>query len=55
MGGLDKIDLEDFARGADILFITNQFLDMPRVVDQIVEFAASIVSRTVLATYNVLD
>jgi hypothetical protein len=32
-GGLSTIDLVDFTRGADIEFITNQYLEAPEVID----------------------
>jgi hypothetical protein len=46
-GGLDTIDLADFARGADIEAVTNQYLEIPEVADQVVNCAITIVSRTV--------
>ena len=52
VGGLATIDLAQFTRGADIEAITNQYLEIPEVTDQVVNFAASIqvVSRTVWIT-----
>ena len=47
MGGLDTVDLAQFTRGADIEAITNQYLEIPEVADQVVYFAASFVSLTV--------
>jgi hypothetical protein len=44
-GGLDTIDLADFARGADIEAITNQYLGSPEVADQISTFATTLVVR----------
>jgi len=41
-GGLDTIDLADFARGADIEAVTNQYLEIPEVADQVVNCAAII-------------
>ena len=52
VGGLADIDLAQFTRGADIEAVTNQYLEIPEVTDQVVNFAASIqvVSRTVWKT-----
>jgi response regulator RpfG family c-di-GMP phosphodiesterase len=52
VGGLATIDLAQFTRGADIEAITNQYLEIPEVADQVENFAASIqvVSRTVWQT-----
>ena len=47
VGGLDTVDLAQFTRGADIEAITNQYLEIPEVGDQVVNFAASFVSLTV--------
>jgi hypothetical protein len=46
VGGLDTIDLAEITRGADIEAITNQYLGIPDVVNQVVDFAASFVSQT---------
>ena len=51
VGGLATIDLAEFTRGADIEAITNQYLEIPEVADQVEKLAASIhdVSRTVVS------
>jgi hypothetical protein len=45
------IDLAEFTRGADIEAITNQYLEIPEVADQVEKLAAYIhdVSRTVVS------
>ena len=51
VGGLATIDLAEFTRRADIKAITNQYLEIPEVADQVEDLAASIhdVSRTVVS------